>query len=104
MPRPIPRDETSSARALVLEVRSRRRTPSSCRSSSPADPGRWASVMDATCLHQGQAAATGAPSRLANPLEIERSWTPDREAMAAALRVVLGLPKQLPDRGLGGAR
>jgi len=37
------------------------------------------------------------PRRLARPLEIERSWTPDREAMLAALRVALGLPRILPN-------
>ena len=42
--------------------------------------------------------------RLAIQPEIERSWTPDQAAMVAALRVVLGLPRQLPDRGLGGVR
>jgi hypothetical protein len=34
--------------------------------------------------------------RLANPPEVERVWTPDRNAMLAALRVVLGLPKTPP--------
>ena len=33
---------------------------------------------------------------LAKPLEIEHVFVPDREAMAAALRVVLGLPRILP--------
>ena len=42
--------------------------------------------------------------RLARPLDIERVWTPDHEAMVAALRVVLGLPRQLPDRGQRGVR
>jgi hypothetical protein len=42
--------------------------------------------------------------RLARPLECERVYDPDRDAMLAALRVVLGLPRQLPDRGLGGSR
>jgi hypothetical protein len=42
--------------------------------------------------------------RLARPLELERVWTPDRKAMVAALRVVLDLPRQLPDRGQGGVR
>lgn len=42
--------------------------------------------------------------RLARPLDIERLYDPDREAMLAALRVVLGLPRQLPDRGQGGVR
>ena len=57
-----------------------------------------------TASSAGLAAPTGAPCRLANPLPIERSWTPDQAAMVAALRVVLGLPRQLPDRGLGGNR
>jgi hypothetical protein len=35
--------------------------------------------------------------RLARPLEIERSWAGDREAMLAALRVALGLPRVLPN-------
>ena len=34
--------------------------------------------------------------RLDNPLAIERIYDADREAMKAALRVVLGLPKRLP--------
>jgi len=42
--------------------------------------------------------------RLARPLEQERVWAPDRDAMVAALRVVLGLPRQLPDRGQRGIR
>lgn len=42
--------------------------------------------------------------RLARPLELERVWTPDTQAMVAALRVVLDLPRQLPDRGQGGVR
>jgi hypothetical protein len=46
--------------------------------------------------------ATGARSRLARQLEIEQVFVPDREAMAAALRVVLGLPRVLPGRGAGG--
>jgi hypothetical protein len=49
-------------------------------------------------------AATAARRRLARPLELERVWTPDREAMLAALRLVLGLPKQLPRSGQGGVR
>lgn len=35
---------------------------------------------------------------LANSLQVERSYTPDRNAMLAALRVVLGLPKVPPGR------
>jgi hypothetical protein len=57
-----------------------------------------------TATPVGGAWATGAPRRLANPLLIERSWSPDREAMVAALRLVLDLPRQLPDRGQGGDR
>jgi hypothetical protein len=52
-------------------------------------------------------AATGRPGRrtsLDKPLETERAWVPDREAMAAALRVVLGLPAQLPSAAGGGER
>lgn len=45
-----------------------------------------------------------ASRRLARPLDIERVYDPDREAMLAALRVVLDLPRQLPDRGQGGVR
>ena len=33
---------------------------------------------------------------LANAPVVERVWTPDRNAMRAALRVALGLPKQSP--------
>lgn len=36
--------------------------------------------------------------RLAKPLAAERQWFVDRDAMAAALRVVLGLPRVLPSR------
>jgi len=32
--------------------------------------------------------------RLANPLPIERTWSQDHDAMLAALRVVLGLPRR----------
>jgi hypothetical protein len=48
--------------------------------------------------------ATAKPGRLARPLAIERHYDPNRETMLAALRVVLGLPRQIPDRGQGGAR
>jgi hypothetical protein len=48
-------------------------------------------------------AATSPNRRLAVPLELERVYDPDRDAMVAALRVVLGLPRQLPDRGQGRA-
>jgi len=36
------------------------------------------------------------PGRLAKPVELERTWASDREAMLAALRVALGLPRALP--------
>jgi hypothetical protein len=39
--------------------------------------------------------------RLAKPLDIEHVFVPDREAMAAALRVVLGLPRVLPASPVG---
>jgi hypothetical protein len=42
--------------------------------------------------------------RLAKPLPAERTWVPDREAMLAALRVVLDLPAQLPSPACGGER
>lgn len=57
-----------------------------------------------TATPVGGAWATGAPRRLANPLAIERSWTPDRDAMLAAMRVVLDLPHQLPDGGQRGGQ
>ncbi len=40
--------------------------------------------------------AEGRPGRLARPLRIERACDPDREAMLAALRVALGLPRAFP--------
>jgi len=43
-------------------------------------------------------------SRLARPTELERVYDPTEYAMVAALRVVLDLPRQLPDRGQGGVR
>jgi hypothetical protein len=56
-------------------------------------------------LPGGESAALRQRSRrLARPLVIERVWTPDQAATVAALRVVLDLPRQLPDRGLGGVR
>ncbi len=36
--------------------------------------------------------------RLARPIVIEHVYVSDREAMAAAIRVVLGLPRVLPGR------
>ena len=33
-------------------------------------------------------------NRLASPLPLERTWHPDEDAMLAALRVVLGLPRR----------
>lgn len=44
------------------------------------------------------ARSTVAPRRrLAKPLELEREWSPDREATLAALRVTLGLPRVIAD-------
>jgi hypothetical protein len=65
--------------------------------------------MDAAACHTAASPettpATGSRrGRLARPLELERVWTPDTQAMVAALRVVLDLPRQLPDRGQGGVR
>lgn len=34
--------------------------------------------------------------RLARPIRVECQWATDREAMLAALRVALGLPRALP--------
>ena len=36
-------------------------------------------------------------SRAQSPLRVERLHQPDRLAMLSALRVILGLPKQLPE-------
>ena len=33
--------------------------------------------------------------RLAKPLPLERTWTDDHDAQLAALRIVLGMPKQV---------
>lgn len=40
-------------------------------------------------------------NQLANNTRVERTYDPDRQSMLAALRAVLGLPKQLPDVGIG---
>ena len=40
--------------------------------------------------------ASPRPKGLANSLAIERYYAPDRNAMLAALRIVLGLPKVPP--------
>jgi hypothetical protein len=53
---------------------------------------------------EARPSAGSRPGRLARPLAVERVWTPDTQAMVAALRVALDLPRQLPDRGQGGAR
>lgn len=42
--------------------------------------------------------------RLANSPQTERQWSTDREAMRAALRVALGLPRVLPSPAGGGKR
>lgn len=45
----------------------------------------------------GSASARGGRRpRLARPLRVERQWVTDRDAMVAALRVALGLPRVLP--------
>jgi hypothetical protein len=48
--------------------------------------------------------SAGVRPRLAKPLEIEHVYVPDREAMAAALRVALGLPRVLSHPAGGGKR
>lgn len=55
--------------------------------------------MDRTSYLQGPfrrntmaTADTKHQERLAEPLSLEREWHPDRQAMLAALRVVLSLP------------
>jgi hypothetical protein len=60
--------------------------------------------LDLASLASDTSVAPAKSQRLAIPLELERSWSPDQTAMVAALRVVLGLPRQLPDRGQGGVR
>ena len=40
--------------------------------------------------------------RLDDSLDITRTWAPDREAMLAALRAVLGLTRRLPEVPGGG--
>ena len=42
--------------------------------------------------------------RVAIPPQVERVYAPDRDATAAALRIVLGLPKVLPSAGQGVSR
>jgi hypothetical protein len=42
------------------------------------------------------ASTSTARRRLARPLELERHYVADRDAMLAALRVALGLPRALP--------
>jgi len=37
--------------------------------------------------------------RLARPLDVERQYDPDAEAMLAAIRVVLAIPRVIPDAG-----
>ena len=78
--------------------------------------GRGATIVPATTARTistpaggkvtsgGSVGATSAPRRLATPIEVERSWTPDRDAMAAALLVALGLPRLLSHPAGGGKR
>lgn len=54
--------------------------------------------------HDAVGEPAGGEPRLARPLEIERTWVPDREVMAAALRVVLDLPRVVPGSREGGER
>ena len=71
--------------------------------------------MTQPVLHPLTADAHGAPAadvppggrrrpRLAKQPVIERTWTTDREAELAALRVALGLPRVLPSPAGGGER
>ncbi len=58
-------------------------------------------MQDDNTSKTGNSEAAGpSPKRkaegLANSLQVERHCNPDRNAMLAALRVVLGLPKRLP--------
>ena len=39
---------------------------------------------------------------LADPLPLERTWCPDEDAMLAALRIVLGLPRVVARRARRG--
>lgn len=71
------------------------------RSCSSAEPlpmcGREGSVDPgddlAVTLHADSSDGRG---RLARTLQSERTWSPDRDAQLAALRVALGLPRALP--------
>lgn len=65
------------------------------RLAAPAQPRR----RDARATD-----AAPAQKRLAKSLPTERTWTADREAMRAALRVVLDLPRVLPGPRDGGQR
>ena len=37
--------------------------------------------------------------RLANTLQVERTWSPDRRSMLVALRIILGIARPLPGAG-----
>jgi hypothetical protein len=52
--------------------------------------------MAERCRHQGKALTIGL-------LEIQREYEPDRQAMLAALRVVLGLPRVPSPLGIPAA-
>ena len=54
--------------------------------------------------HEANGTIRRRSSRLAISPVIERTWVPDREAMAAALRVVLDLPRALPHPADGERR
>ena len=66
-----------------------------------AFPLATAALTPMSCLIFGPSFSVGetrmdsrSSGRLATPVEVERTWSPDREAMKAALRVVLGLPRK----------
>ena len=60
------------------------------RAATGKEPGEEAGA------HARKSSANSAPKGLAKSLAVERSYTPDRNAMLAALRVVLGRPEAPP--------
>ncbi len=62
-------------------------------------------VPPATERHRdGQKSLFRRRIRLDKPMEVERTYAPDRQAMLAALRVVLGFPKVPPPLRQEGPR
>jgi hypothetical protein len=60
-----------------------------------ADRKRDSSHGAAGRTSKSEVAVAARPDRrLAVPLPLERTWTDDHDAMLAALRVVLGMPKR----------